>query len=219
MGSLHRFRVYRKDQLRVAGQGMADPARRQATYADVEAAPPNLVAELIHGSLVTHPRPSPRHGVAAINLGFEVVGPFERGRGGPGGWVFITEPELRLGHNILVPDIAGWRRERLPALPDTNWIETPPDWVCEVLSPSTEIYDRGAKREIYAAAGVAHLWLLNPIGQQLEAFVLTAGKWLLAGVVSGSDEVALPPFDAVPFSLGQLWPFDAPNAPAGDPQT
>ncbi|HEY8580814.1 MAG TPA: Uma2 family endonuclease [Beijerinckiaceae bacterium] len=198
---------------------MAEPAAKHATYADLEAVPPHLVAELIHGSLVTHPRPSPRHGSAAINLSAEVVGAFERGRGGPGGWVFMTEPELRFGQNILVPDIAGWRRERLPALPDTNWIETPPDWVCEILSPSTEVHDRGAKREIYAAAGVAHLWLLNPVAQQLEAFVLTAGKWLLAAVVTGAEEVAAPPFEAAPFSLGLLWPFDPPNEPESGLQT
>ncbi len=198
---------------------MADPAHRQATYADLEAVPPHLVAELLYGSLVTHPRPAPQHAVAANALGAEITNPFQKGQGGPGGWIFMTEPELHLGQNVLVPDIAGWRRERLPSLPKTAWIETPPDWVCEVISPSTEYYDRGVKRDIYAAAGVLHLWLVNPVLRQLEAFQLTAGKWLLAAVVGDNDEVCLPPFDAAPFSLGLLWPFDQSNEAGAAPQT
>ncbi len=189
---------------------MAEPAARRATYADVEAAPPHLVAELIHGSLVTHPRPAPRHAVAAHRLGNVLGGPFDFGNGGPGGWVFMVEPELHLGENVVVPDIAGWRRERLSVLPDTAFLTTPPDWVCEVLSPSTERYDRGAKRQIYGEAGVPYLWLVDPVTQLLEAFVLTAGKWLLYSSVVGGDEVRLPPFDAAAFSLGLLWPFDEP---------
>ena len=192
---------------------MADPAERQATYADLERVPPNLVAEIIHDSLVTHPRPSPRHLGASANLGYELMHAFQRGRGGPGGWIFLDEPELHLGRNVVVPDIAGWRKERLQAAPDTAFFETAPDWVCEVLSPSTEFYDRGPKRQIYADAGVGYLWFVDPIKRHLEAFQLVAGKWMLLGFVGGSDEVRLPPFDAVPFSLALLWPFDSPNAP------
>ena len=189
---------------------MAEPAAKTATYADLEAAPPHLVAEIIDGTLVTHPRPVPRHVTASLSLGAELVGSYQRGRGGPGGWVFMVEPELHLGANIVVPDVAGWRRERLATLSDKAWIDTPPDWVCEVLSPSTEYYDRGPKREIYAEAGVPYLWLVDPRVQVLEAFVLTAGKWLLAATVVGGAEVCAPPFDAASFSLGLLWPFDEP---------
>lgn len=198
---------------------MAEPAPKPATYADLEAVHPNLVAEIIHGALVTHPRPAPRHAVASISLGNELLNPFQKGRGGPGGWIFMVEPELHLGSNVLVPDIVGWRCEHLPTLPETAYIETPPDWVCEVLSASTEFFDRGAKRDIYARAGVAHLWLINPVAQQLEAFQLTAGRWLLQSTVVGADEVKIPPFDAAPFSLGLLWPFDAPVDPSAPPST
>ncbi|WP_375457855.1 Uma2 family endonuclease [uncultured Enterovirga sp.] len=121
-----------------------------ATYADIEALPEHLVGEIIDGMLETYPRPRPRHGAAASALSYELTGPFQRGRGGPGGWVFIVEPELHLGHQVVVPDLAGWRRERLTELPDTAYLETAPDWVCEVLSPSTARVDRGAKRRIYA---------------------------------------------------------------------
>lgn len=198
---------------------MAEPAPRRATYADLEAVPPHRVAELLRGALVTHPRPAPRHALAANALTTTITGQFQMGRGGPGGWVFMVEPELHLGDDVVVPDLAGWRRERLPALPDTAWIDTPPDWVCEILSPSTEAVDRGVKREIYAGAGVPYLWLVSPATKQLEAFQLTMGKWLLAAVVSDAGEVAAPPFEAAPFSLGLLWPFDDANAPGEAPQT
>ena len=196
---------------------MAERSPKAATYADLAAAPPHLVAEIVRGSLVTHPRPTPRHGLASSSLGEELLGPFQKGRGGPGGWWFIDEPELHLGANVLVPDIAGWRRERLPSLPDTAYLDTVPDWVCEVLSPSTEFHDRGAKRDIYGAAGVCFLWLVNPTAQQLEAFQLVAGKWLLQTTVVGDQEVKIPPFDAAPFSLGALWPFDEPIDPTAVP--
>ena len=191
---------------------MADPAKRQATYADIVAAPPHLVAEIIHGALVTHPRPTPGHGVAATGLGASIAPGYQWGRGGPGGWIFITEPELHLGRDVVVPDLAGWKRERLPKLPETAWIETPPNWICEILSDSTERYDRNAKRAIYAEAGVPYLWLLDPRSKLLEVFQLTAGHWLLSATVGGGDEVRAVPFDAISFPLGDLWPLDQPDA-------
>ena len=133
----------------------ADARQRAATYEDLLAVPEHLVAEILFGRLVTHPRPAPRHAVARSALGSVLGPPFQFGRGGPGGWIFMVEPELHLGAHVVVPDLAAWRRERLPALPETAWIEIAPDWVCEVLSPSTERYDRGDKRLIYAEAGVA----------------------------------------------------------------
>ena len=126
------------------------------------------------------------------------------------GWVFMVEPELHLGPDVVVPDYAGWRRERLPVLPETPWISTPPDWIGEFISPSTETYDYGPKRMIYAREGVAHLWIADPRVQKLEAFQLTAGKWLLLAALFGDDVVCLPPFDAITFSLGLLWPYDPP---------
>ena len=191
---------------------MADPAQRGATYADLEAVPPNLVAEIIHGALVTHPRPAPRHAGAQINLGASLAPGNQWGKGGPGGWVFFSEPELHLAGNVVVPDIAGWRRERLPALPQTAYFELAPDWVCEIISDSTEHYDKNAKRGIYGEAGVPFLWLLDPRGKLLEVFQLAAAKWLLFQTFTGNDEVCAVPFEATPFPLGQLWPLDQPDA-------
>lgn len=188
----------------------ARPAKKRATYAELEAVPPHLVAEIIEGELVTHPRPAPPHSAASFALGGKLSSPFQFGEGGPGGWVFFSEPELHFGPEVVVPDIAGWRRERLPVMPATAYVETAPDWVCEVISPSTETYDRGAKRRIYGEVGVAHLWLLNPTARLLEVFVRSENEWRLFGTFSGTDEVAAPPFDAISFSLGVLWPFDAP---------
>ncbi len=190
------------------------PAKRHATYADVLAAPEHLVAELIGGDLVTQPRPSPRHSVASASLSGELTGPFQSGRGGPGGWVFMVEPELHLGENVVVPDLAAWRRERLTAMPEEAFMTLPPDWVCEVLSPSTELWDRGPKRRIYAGSGIGHLWLVDPRSKFIEAFGLVDGHWLLPGATSDTDaaEVSLAPFDAISFPLAALWPLDPPLA-------
>lgn len=189
---------------------MAEAATPPATYADLEAVPPHLVAEILYGSLVTHPRPRPRHGIAGNALTARLTGSFQWGEGGPGGWMFIPEPELHLSEHVVVPDIAGWRRERLPTLPQTAYLETPPDWICEVLSDRTERYDRGAKRRIYAGAGVPHLWLLDPRVRLLEAFQLAAGQWTLLATFGENEEVQAAPFDATTFSLGLLWPYDPP---------
>lgn len=190
---------------------MADPARKGATYADIEAAPPHVVAELIDGVLAQSPRPMPPHAAAANLLSYEVTGPFQKGRGGPGGWIFAFEPELHLGENVLVPDLAGWRRERLPILPETNHITVAPDWLCEILSPPTENLDRNAKRRAYGEAEVAFLWLLDPRSRSLEAFQLVAASWMLIGVVTDDEVVSLPPFDAISFPLSELFPFSAPG--------
>lgn len=197
---------------------MSGPAKRRATYADLEKVPPHLVAEIIDGELVTHPRPSPRHAATTSSLAGELTGPFQKGRGGPGGWIFMDEPELHLGSQVVVPDIAGWRRERLQVLPDASYVETPPDWVCEVLSASTQRRDRTSKRRIYAEAGVGHLWLIDPRVQVMEAFALTDGQWLLCGTWSSDDTVAAPPFEAVSISLADLWPLDPPLGFQEDPQ-
>lgn len=193
---------------------MSEPAHRLATYADLEAVPANLVAEIINGALVTHQRPVPRHGAAASSLSVELGGPFQRGRGGPGGWVFIAEPELHLGPHVLVPDLAGWRRERAPMMPTAAWIEAVPDWACEILSPSTEAYDRGAKRTLYANHGLKHYWLLDPRTKVLETFEISNGRWLLLATFSGDEMVAAAPFAEVPYPLTALWPLDEPSLPA-----
>ena len=191
-------------------QSMARPAQRTATYEDLVTVPKHLVAEILFGELVTHPRPAPRHAVVVTRLSGILSQPFDLGVRGPGGWVFMVEPELHLGKHVVVPDFAGWQRERLPQLPEAAWIEVAPDWICEVLSPSTERYDRGDKRLIYAEAGVSHVWHVDPTLKMLEVFALRDGKWLLLDVFRDHAEVAAPPFSEPPFPLNLLWPFDRP---------
>ena len=181
---------------------------RRATYQDVLDAPPHKVAEIIEGVLHMNPRPAPPHAWAAIGLGESIGPPFNRGRGGPGGWRIFIEPELHLGEDIIVPDLAGWRRERMPALPETSYIALAPDWVCEIPSSSTRAMDIGPKRAIYAREGVGRLWFVDPEIRTLEAFELKDGHWSLLDVVSGNSPVSLPPFDAVTFGLGDLWSDD-----------
>ena len=184
---------------------MSATARKFATYEDLFDLPENLVGEIIHGQLITHPRPAPKHAVASSSMGGELIGPFQKGRGGPGGWWILDEPELHFGTHILVPDLAGWRRERLPVMPDTAFFTLPPDWICEVLSPGTVRMDRADKMPIYAEYEVSFLWLIDPALHTLEAFVLRDGHWLLERVYQEDDEVRAVPFEAISFSLGVLW--------------
>ena len=181
------------------------PARK-ATYRDVLDAPPHMVAEIVRGALHMQPRPAFRHAIAGSSLGMEIGGPFQRGRGGPGGWWIVFEPELHFGEDILVPDLAGWRRERMPEPPDEAYITLAPDWVCEVLSPSTRKFDLEEKRPIYAREGVGHLWFVDPAARTLEAFALEGGEWTPAGAAREAEPVRLPPFEAVAFPLDALWP-------------
>ena len=181
-------------------------ARRRATYQDVLDAPAHQVAEIVGGTLYTHPRPAPPHAVATSYLGIELGAPFGKGRGGPGGWWIIDEPELHLEEDVLVPDLAGWRRERMPDLPNTAYFTLAPDWVCEVLSASTRRLDLHGKRPVYARECVAHLWLVDPTDRTLEAFELRKGEWVLIGTAKDDEPVNIRPFDAITFSLGDLWP-------------
>ncbi|MDE0702670.1 MAG: Uma2 family endonuclease [Rhodospirillaceae bacterium] len=187
-------------------QAALEQPERRATYQDVLDAPAHMVAEVVEGALYTHPRPAPPHALASSSLGVELGSPFQRGRGGPGGWWIIDEPELHLGEDIVVPDIAGWRRERMPDFPDTAFFTLAPDWVCEVLSPSTRDLDRHGKRPVYAREGVAHLWFIDPVARDLEAFELRDGEWVLIATARNDDPVSIPPFEAISFPLDALWP-------------
>jgi Uma2 family endonuclease len=178
---------------------------RPATYDDLVAVPEHLVAEIVDGELWTSPRPAPRHAVASSRLGSGLGPPFDRGRGGPGGWLILDEPELHLGDHAVVPDLAGWRRERMPRLPDTAFFTLAPDWVCEVLSPSTAQLDRAKKLRVYAEHGVAHAWLVDPMLRTLEVLRLEAGRWTLLDTHSGSVTVRAEPFEAIELELGGLW--------------
>ncbi len=185
---------------------MSVAARRVlATYADLAALPPHVVGELISGELYASPRPALPHANAASMVGAELSGPFHRGRGGPGGWWILTEPELHFGEDALVPDVAGWRRERVPVLPRAAAMTVAPDWVCEVVSPSTARLDRSVKMAVYAREGVEWLWLVDPDARLLEAYSRQEATWLRVAVHSENDIAPIPPFEAINFELGALW--------------
>jgi Uma2 family endonuclease len=184
---------------------MAEPVRDRATYEDVVRAPETVVAELIHGVLHTHPRPASPHAAAASALGEELGPPFKRGRGGPGGWILLNEPELHLGEHILVPDLAGWRRERMPTIRQSPYFTLAPDWVCEVLSESTAKTDRSQKLPIYAEYCVAFAWLVDPILRTLEVLRLDGGRWSILAIHGDDARIRAEPFDAIELDLALLW--------------
>ena len=182
--------------------------RRPATYEDLLDVPDHFVAEIVDGELHTSPRPSPRHAQAAGVLHGDLEPAFGRGRGGPGGWVILFEPELHPGRDVLVPDIAGWRRARLPRLPDDPYFTLAPDWLCEVLSPSTVRLDRLKKLAVYARGGVPDVWLVDPLQRLFEVLHLDGGRWTITGTFGGDDVIRLAPFAEVELHLGSLWPDD-----------
>jgi Uma2 family endonuclease len=179
--------------------------RKPATYADLEALPEHVVGELIAGELHVSPRPASPHTVAASVLGMALGGPFHLGQGGPGGWVLLDEPELHLGQDVLVPDLAGWRRERMPRPPRTAAFTLAPDWVCEVLSPSTARLDRALKLPVYAREGVRHVWFLDPEVRMLEVFRLEGARYSLLLTHTGTARVRSEPFEALELELAALW--------------
>jgi Uma2 family endonuclease len=184
---------------------MASPVKRRATYDDLLLVPDHQVAEIVGGDMHVSPRPASRHALASAGLGGQLWGAFQHGRGGPGGWWILDEPELHLGEDVLVPDLAGWRRERMPEFPDTPAFTQAPDWACEVVSPSTERLDRARKLPVYARERVAHVWLVNPLARTLEVYRLAEGRWLLVATHEGTARVCAEPFDAVELALGPLW--------------
>lgn len=179
--------------------------QKPATYADLEALPPNQVGEIVAGRLYASPRPAPRQASAAMQLATDLNNPFGRGRGGPGGWILLFAPELHLGRDVLVPDMAGWRRERMPKLPDVVGIKMAPDWLCEVLSPSTARLDRTRKLVAYAREGVKHVWLVDPLLRTLEVFRLEGPHYLLLATHSEAETVQAEPFEALALELRVLW--------------
>lgn len=184
---------------------MANPAPRSATYQDLLALPQNVVGEIIDGQVHTQPRPGGSHAAAASILGMVLGNPFHRGSGGPGGWIILDEPELHLASDVLVPDLAGWRRDRMPQVPDVPAFDLATDWLAEILSPSTAAIDRADKLPIYARERVPHVWLLDPRLQTLEAFALENARYQLIGAWRGNTTVRVPPFEALELELGAIW--------------
>jgi Uma2 family endonuclease len=185
---------------------MARKPGPRATYADIEALPEHVTGELIDGELIVSPRPATPHAFAESNIQTDINAAFGRGRP-PGGWWILIEPELHLHGDVLVPDIAGWRRERLPKLPNTVGIEIAPDWVCEIASPSTARIDRTSKMVIYAREGVPWLWIVDPVARTLEVFQRVERRYLQSESFDGSttERVRAQPFEAIELDLSGWW--------------
>ena len=181
--------------------------KKPATYEDIEALPVGWVGEILEDELVASPRPAMGHAHFTSRLLGRLTNPFALGEGGPGGWWLFNEPELHLGRDIVVPDLAGWRRERLPRppSPEEPFMTLAPDWVCEVLSPSTRELDRKRKLPFYHREGVAHAWLVDPLARTLEVLRREPSGWRHIATHAGAETVHAEPFDAVPLRLGVLW--------------
>ncbi len=185
----------------------AQPGRRPTLYEQLETLPEGLTGEIIDGQLHAHPRPRWAHALAATRIGADLEGPYGRGRGGPGGWWILVEPEVHfaIDAEVTVPDLAGWRRERIPEPPPGHKIEVVPDWVCEIFSPSTKSVDRELKMPLYARHGVGHAWLVDPSARTLEAYALADSRWTTAHVFRDDELVSAAPFEAVTIRLSELW--------------
>jgi Uma2 family endonuclease len=194
---------------------MADPARKRATYEDLCDLPENMTGEIIDGELMVAPRPARRHVHAVSALGSKVTAPYQFGEGGgPGGWIIYHEPEIHFGAtDIIVPDLAGWRKERLATSPEEHRFAVPPDWICEVLSPKTARNDRIKKMRTFAGHEVPYTWLIDPGLMTLEVFKLESGRWVLLDAFAGSERVRTEPFQDMDLDLGILWLENPSEAP------
>lgn len=184
------------------------PLRRGATYDDLCSLPEHRVGEIIDGELYSSPRPASPHARAASMIGGDLCVPFDRPPGsalGPGGWWILDEPELHLSEDVLVPDLAGWRRDRMPVIPNVPAFDLAPDWACEVVSPSTGWIDRGKKMHVYARERVKHLWMVDPILQTLEVYRLDGPHWIVASTHARTDRVHAEPFAEIELNLSRWW--------------
>jgi len=182
-----------------------DMLNHEATYDDLLKVPDHLVAEIVGGELFTSPRPGSRHSYATTALSSVVREKFQQGRGGPGGWWFLIEPELHLGRDVFVPDLAGWRKQRMPFIPNVAAITLAPDWICETVSVKTANLDRNRKLPRYAKYGIGHAWLVDPSRRGIEIYRLETGNWSLIATHEGPAIVRAEPFDAAGIDLSELW--------------
>jgi Uma2 family endonuclease len=190
---------------------MSDPAKKEATYDDLYRIPEHMTGQIIDGELIVTPRPAWRHSRAASSLTGEILPTYQFGRGGPGGWIIVGEPEIHFGNNVIVPDLAGWRRERIFIHPDEHRITVIPDWVCEILSPSTARIVKVKKMRIFAQYEVPFAWIIDPAQLTLEVLRLESGKWLIQGVYAENEKVRAEPFEEVEIDLANLWSEEMPK--------
>ncbi len=184
---------------------MSEPARRKAVYEDLFHIPENTTGEIINGDLHVTLRPSRKHVYAATVLGDEIGSRYRAGRGGPGGWIVLIEPEIAFGKHIIVPDLAAWKKKRFPIEEPHNWISAAPEWVCEILSPNTAPIDRTQKMPVYAQHRVSHAWLIDPILRTLELFKQESGRWIFVGAYAEAARVRAEPFAEIELDLRALW--------------
>lgn len=185
---------------------MAELAKKKATYDDLYSIPDNMTGEIIDGELTVTPRPSRKH-VFTTSVLDKKIGPrYQFGEGGgPGGWIILIEPEIGLGEDIIVPDLAAWKKERFPISEESNWISAAPNWICEILSPSTFRNDKVKKMPLYARHAVGYIWLIDPIAMTMDAFRLESGRWSLLGSYAEDDKVRVEPFQEIEINLFDLW--------------
>jgi Uma2 family endonuclease len=194
---------------------MSSVARKLATYEDLVALPPEVRAEIVDGTIAVQPSASFQHGEIAAGLAVEVRAPFGHGRGGPGGWWITSAFDVRLdAHDVVRPDIVGWRRARMPVKPEAPPADVVPDWICEVLSPSNGRHDRRTKKALYARFGVPHYWIVDPELRLLEAYTLQpSGLWLETGIYDETSRARIAPFDAIELDLANVFPPANEGAP------
>jgi Uma2 family endonuclease len=190
----------------------ASEAQHAATAADLLAIPePERFHEVIDGELVRKAAPSGPHGRAQSRVVAKIGGPYDRRPGGraPGGWWIVTEVEIELEvRQVYRPDVTGWRRERLPELPDQTPITVRPDWVCEILSESNARNDLVRKMRGYHRAGVPHYWIVDPREQTLTVYRWTAEGFLLALAAERHERVRAEPFADIELFVGSLFGDD-----------
>lgn len=184
---------------------MAGPAKKTATYDDLYNLPDNVIGQIIDGELIATRWQSRQHALTSTVLSAKLGAPYDLGEGGPGGWIILHSLEVKLGDNILVPDLAGWLYKRFPIEEETNWVSVCPDWVCEIISPETVRIDKTKKMPVYARHGVGYFRLIDPTNKTLDVYKLESGKWMVLETYAENDKFRAEPFEEVEIDLGSLW--------------
>jgi Uma2 family endonuclease len=177
-----------------------------ANAADLAALDERVRAEVIRGVVVEKAAPSFEHGDAQSSLAAALKDPFQRQRGGPGGWWIATDVEIELEvHEVYRPDLVGWRRERMSERPRGRPIRVRPDWVCEVLSPSNAEYDLGAKLFTYHRSAIPQYWIADPEHATLTVYRATEHGYVVVSSAGRGDRVRAEPFEAIEIAIEELF--------------